>query len=162
MGFKVANLGLERRSVTRRDVWRVGDNDVQFRTRVVLKPAHTVGNAVTAAITLDNRASPWGNIKRPHVGLRVMRGKGNGDSTRSGANVRNSDGKKDVLCGYGLSRKPAEDAFNEELGFRARDKNVRSDLKGKTVELLLAGQVLQRFVGGAALDEALKTGMLFA
>jgi len=46
------------------------------------------------------------------------------------------------------------------LGFGARDEDGRRDLEGETIELLLAGDVLDGFVGEAAEDEVVVAGLL--
>jgi hypothetical protein len=49
---------------------------------------------------------------------------------------------------------PEEDGFDELLGFGARDEGVAGDAEREAVELLGAGEVLERFFGEAAGDES--------
>jgi len=55
-----------------------------------------------------------------------------------------------------LGGSPGEDGFDEVFGFGAGDEDVWGDAEGEAVELLLAGEVLEGFVGGAAGDELLE------
>ena len=48
---------------------------------------------------------------------------------------------------------PVEDGFDEEFGFGARDERVAGDAEVEAEELLVAGEVLDGFFGGAAGDE---------
>jgi hypothetical protein len=59
----------------------------------------------------------------------------------------------------GLGCGVVEDGFDQELGFRAGDQGVGCDVEREAVELLNAGEVLQGFVGGAALGEGLELGV---
>jgi hypothetical protein len=52
-----------------------------------------------------------------------------------------------------LGGEPVEDGFDEEFGFGARDEGVAGDAEVVAVELLDAGEVLKRFVSGAARDD---------
>ena len=53
-----------------------------------------------------------------------------------------------------------EDGFDEEFGFGAGDEDGGGDVEGQAVEFLLAGDVLDGFVGEAAGDEAFEGGSL--
>ena len=52
-----------------------------------------------------------------------------------------------------MSAEFCEDGFDEMLGLGTRDEDGRGDAEVEAVELLLAGDVLDRFVGDAAEDE---------
>jgi hypothetical protein len=75
-----------------------------------------------------------------------MRGERERDGARAGANVENAQ------C-VGLCGGPGDGGFDEVFGFGARDEGVWRDAEGQAVELLLAGEVLQGFVRGAAVGE---------
>ena len=55
---------------------------------------------------------------------------------------------------------PGEDGFDEMLGFGAGDEDVWADAEGEAEELLLAGEMLERDVGGAFCCEGLVGGEL--
>lgn len=89
-----------------------------------------------------------------------MRGKGDGDGAGAGTDIQNSQ------CESGDARcemrdvewvrffcYPVEDGFDEEFGFGAGDEGVGRDAEGEAEEFLLAGEVLQWFVSGAAGSE---------
>ena len=65
-------------------------------------------------------------------------------------------GDLERLFGLELSC-PEQDCFHEVLGFGARDEDGRCDAEVQAVELLLAGDVLQRFSSGATIDHALES-----
>jgi hypothetical protein len=48
---------------------------------------------------------------------------------------------------------PGEDGFDEMFGLGARDEDVGGDAEGEAEELLMAGEVLEGLVRGAAGDE---------
>lgn len=80
-------------------------------------------------------------------------GERDGDGSGAGADVGNGDGRVvwDALeCG-----------FDEVFGFRAGDENVGRDAEREAVELLLAGDVLDGLVLGAATEPLLIDGALF-
>jgi len=54
-----------------------------------------------------------------------------------------------------------KNSLNEELGFGAGDESVRGDAEGEPVELLLAGEMLERRVRGAAGGECAELGEAF-
>ncbi len=84
-----------------------------------------------------------------------MRGERNGDGSRAGADVRDAERVFVVEAGG-----PQEHGFHEVLGFGARDEDGGCDPEVETVELLVAEDVLQRLVRGAAGDEVFEGGLL--
>ena len=77
-----------------------------------------------------------------------MRGDGDGDGAGAGADVEYAG-----VAESGAGGDPVEDGFDEELGFGAGDEGVAGDTEVETVELLVAGEVLDGLFGGAARDE---------
>jgi len=75
-------------------------------------------------------------------------GQGERDGAGAGADV------EDVgIADSGTVGKPAEDGFDEEFGLGAGDEGVGGDTEHEAEELLVAGDVLEGFLGGAAGDE---------
>jgi len=64
------------------------------------------------------------------------------------------------LCSHGVTTEFGEDGFDEELGFGAGDEDGGGDVESEAVKLLLAGDVLDGFVGEAARDEGCVGGGL--
>ena len=81
-----------------------------------------------------------------------MVGERDGDCSGAGADVE--DIERGLVVQFG------EDGFDEVFGFGARDKDGGRDAEGEAVELLLAGDVLDGFVGEAAVDGGVVGGLL--
>lgn len=75
------------------------------------------------------------------------------DGNRASAGADIEDFYRCGLVGDGI-----EDGFDEELGFGARDERVWRDAQGEAEEFLLAGEVLERFMSGAASGEGAELG----
>ena len=150
----VADLGVEGGAVGLGDVGRVADDGVEGcvllagRERVEeigFEEADAVGYVVGLGIGLGDLQGFGGEVEGGDVGLREVDGQGDCDGSGAGAYVGDA---------YGLVvREALEDGFDEVLGLGARDEDGGSDLKSETVELLLAGDVLDGFVLEAAGDE---------
>jgi len=70
------------------------------------------------------------------------------DGAGAGADV------EDVgIADSGTVGEPAENRFDQELGLGSRDKGVGSDAEHEAKELLVAGEVLDGFLGGASGNE---------
>ncbi len=82
------------------------------------------------------------------------------DGSGAGAYVDDADGG--VLVEVVEVGKAGEDGFDEQLGFRARDKDGRGDAQGEREELLRAEDVLDGFEAETAIEEALVGGLLLA
>jgi len=65
------------------------------------------------------------------------------------------------MSGSGLASDVVEDGFDELLGFGARDEGVSRDAEGEAEEFLLASEVLQRFMCGAAGGESVELREVF-
>jgi hypothetical protein len=81
-----------------------------------------------------------------------MVGERNGDGSRTGADVENSERRFVVEF--------AEDCFDEVFRLGAGDEDGGGDVEGEAVELLLTGDVLDGLVGEAAEDEAVVLRLL--
>jgi len=86
-----------------------------------------------------------------------MHGERDRDGASAGADVENL--KRMNGCGFFCDE--VEDGFDEELGFGARDEGIRRDAEGDAEEFLLAGEMLQWFVGGAAGGENTELSEVF-
>ena len=113
------------------------------------------------------------------VRVRQMVRERDGDGAGAGADVEDAEGsvtKKQIpplrlrfrrrSCGMTTqivlrSRQFGEDGFDEVLRLGTRDEDGGSDAEGESVELLLAGDVLDWFVGQAACDGGFVRGLLF-
>src|SRR5271168_393966 len=74
----------------------------------------------------------------------------NSDCTRTGPHVNDAWVR--------IAVETLQHCFDQMLGFRTRDQNIRRDLEQKTEKFLLASKVLHRFVRKTALEQALKLG----
>ena len=82
------------------------------------------------------------------VGPGEVGGDGDGDCAGACADVG------DMECAFVVKAcGPEEDGFDEVFGFGAGDEDRGCDAEGEAVELLLAGDVLERLVRGAAGDK---------
>ena len=84
-------------------------------------------------------------------GVRQASRQGDGYRAAAGANVGD---------GAGAARSDAKSFVDEQLRLRPWDEGVRRHLQVDAVELLVADDVGGRFVGEAALDEALERGAI--
>ncbi len=138
------------------DVGRVRDDDVEGGGGLELRGGEEIGleegDAVAeveaGGIVFGDGEGGGVEVGGGDVGRGEFGGEGECDGAGAGANVE--------YAGLGESRAggdPAEDSFYEELGFGAGDEGVAGDTEVEAVELLMAGEVLDGFFGGAAGDE---------
>jgi len=106
--------------------------------------ANPVGYVVIFGVELGNVESFGRDVESRDVGFGEMDGQGDGDGSRSGAYVGDGDG---MVVGDA-----SEYAFDEVLGLGPGDENGGADAERKSVELLLAGDVLDGLVTKAAMD----------
>ena len=75
------------------------------------------------------------------------------DGAGAGADVEDAKGDAGMEVAAMAGGGPVEDGFDEQLGFGAGDEGVAGDMEDEAEELLLAGEVLDGFFGGATMDE---------
>jgi len=99
------------------------------------------------------------DIQGDELGLRQFLGEGDGDAAGAGAHVGNGEAGAVVFIGAAGAEfaegETIEGDFDEMLGFRTRDQDVRSDFEGETPEFLFAGEMLDGDAGDAAVEKSL-------
>jgi len=138
------------------DVGWVGDDDVEGRgglelrggEEIGLEEGDAVGEVVACGVVLGDGEGRGVEVRGSDVGRGELGGEGEGNGARAGADVEYAGLAESRVGGY-----PAEDGFDEELGFGTGDEGVAGDLEHEAEELLVAGEVLDGFFGGAAGDE---------
>ena len=155
VGLEVVDLRFEDFEIG--DVGRVGDDGVEgFRRdgveQVRLKKADACGEVVMLGVVSGDGERGGRGIECGDGGLRHRVGEGDGDGSRAGADVGDGDGR--------VVREEFERGFDEMFGFWTRDEDVRRDAEREAVELLLAGDVLDGLVLGAAVDPLVVGGEL--
>src|ERR1035437_1550767 len=91
-------------------------------------------------------------VDRGDAGVRKMVGERDGDGSRAGADV------EDIQRLRWIEFK--EDGLDEVFRFGSWDQNGGRDAEGKAVELLFAGDVLDRLVGDSPKYKAVVAGLL--
>jgi len=134
------------------DVGRVGDDEVEGGVARDVGENVAQGEAYASAEALGVAASDVESFGREidgvNLGVGQFAGEGDGDGSRSGANVDDFEAwaERKVVD-------EIEDGFDEVLGLRAWDEHGGGDEKVGAPELLVSGEVLQGLSGGAASDE---------
>jgi hypothetical protein len=158
VGFVVDDLGLHGGGVGEGDVGGVGDDDVEgrvgveFAEQIGLYEVDAVGEVESFGVVARYGESGGGDVGCGDAGGGEMRGEGEGYGSGAGADVEYAERGR---CGW-LRGDGVEDGFDEELGFGAGDEGVGGDAEGEAVEVLYAGEVLERLVGGSAEDEGVE------
>ena len=111
-----------------------------------------VGDVVFAGVGCGDCEGFGGDVEGGDRGLGKMGGEGDCDGSGAGADVGDL---QRLVCGQEF-----QDGFDEVLGFGARDEDGGGDFQCETVELLLAGDVLDGFVAQAAGDVVFVEGAL--
>jgi hypothetical protein len=146
----LADLGMEAGAVRGGNVRGIAGDSVeggpggQGGEEVGTEEANPVGYVVIFGVELGDVESFGGEVESRDVGFGEMDGQGDGDGSRSGAYVGDGDG---MVVGDA-----SEYAFDEVLGLGPGDENGGADAERKSVELLLAGDVLDGLVTKAAVD----------
>ena len=138
------------------DVGRVGDDDVEGREgleqgrgeEVGLEEGDVVGEAEAGGVVLGDGKGRGVEVGSGDARGGKLGGECEGNGAGAGADVEDVGPAES-----GAGSNPVENGFNEELGFGAGDEGVGGDAEVEAVELLVAGEVLDGFLGGAAGDE---------
>lgn len=165
MRLVVHDLGLQGGGFVDGDVGGVGDDDVKGCGDLELwgfeqvggEKVDAVAEVEAAGVVLRDGEGGGGEVGGGDVGGGEMGGEREGDGSGAGADIEDAEGG----AGRGEMRAaadPMEDGFDEELGFGAGDEGVAGDAEREAVELLGAGEVLERLFGGAAGGEGAEGG----
>jgi len=155
VGFVLEDLVGQGGGFVEGDVGRVGDDDVEggegldegSGEKVGLDEGDAVGQVMARSILLGDGERGGVEIGGGDAGVGELGGEGERDGAGARADVEDV-GVAEVVLGD-----PAEDGFNEELGFGAGDEGVGSDVEHKAEEFLVAGEVLDGFFGDTTGDE---------
>ena len=156
MGFVLEKLGGHGGGFVEGDVRGVGDDDVEgwgglelrSREEIGLEEGDAVAEVEAAGVVLGDGEGGRIEVGGGDVGGGEVGGDGDGDGAGAGADVEDARGAEG-----GAGGDPVQDGFDQELGFGAGDEGVAGDTEVEAVELLMAGEVLDGFFGGAAGDE---------
>ena len=143
------------------DVGRVGDDDVKGWGGLELRGGEEIGleegdavaEAEAAGVVFGDGESRRVEVGGGDVGGGQLGGERESDGARAGADVQYAERDAGMEAVAVAGGDPVEDGFDEELGFGTGDERVAGDAEVQAVELLLAGEVLDRFLGGATGDE---------
>jgi len=138
------------------DVRRVGDDDVEGCERldygrgeeIGLEEGDSVGEAEVGGVLLGDGEGRGVEVGGGQAGGGEVGGECERDGAGAGADVEDVGVAQSWAGGD-----PVENGFDEELGFGAGDEGVAGDPEVEAVELLMGGEVLDGFSGGAAGDE---------
>ena len=174
VGFVVADFRGEGGSVGEGDIGWVGDDDVELLAgelgeQIGLEEANAVGEMMARGVFAGDGKCGRRDIGGEDFSLEIFGGKmfgeSHGDGAGAGANVQNPKRRNgDARCEIRDAKSlrffcyVVKHGLDEELGFGAGDESVGSDAEGEAIKFLLAGEVLERFVGGAASGECAELG----
>jgi hypothetical protein len=156
-GLVVADLGMELSAVAFGNVGRVAEDgvvdfDFVVGDEVGVEEADAVGEVVGAGIFAGYGEGFGGDVEGGDAGMGEMCGEGQRNGSGAGADVE--DLERLVV------RDAVQDGFDEVLGLGSRDEGRGGDFEVEAEELLLAGDVLERLVAEAAVEERLVGGAL--
>jgi len=147
-GLVIADLGVEGGAVGFGDIRWVADDGVEgacYRCEEVgAVELDAVSNVVRLGVSLCDPDGIGGDIERGDFCQGELDGQRDGENAGAGAYVEDLE--------VFLMRENLQNRFDEVLGFRARDEDGWGDVEVEAVELLLADDVLDGFVGGAAVN----------
>lgn len=156
LGFVGADLIRKRLVLFGGDVGKIRENDVERLDErfehVAGKQDDTIDRAKLLAVLARPLQRLGGLINGEHLCSRRMTGDGNRDSATTGANV--SDAHEPLVARVLADR--IERGFDERFGLWTGDECARADLEGEAVELSLAKDVGERFVGEATDQQPLE------
>jgi len=155
-GLVIANLGVEGGAVGFGDIRWVADDGVEGACycceEVGTVELDAVSNVVRLGVSLCDPDGIGRDIERGDFCLGELEGQRDGEDAGAGAYVEDFE--------VFLVREELQNRLDEVFGFRARDEDGWGDVEVETVELLLAGDVLDGFAGSAAVN-TLPVGELF-